>query len=1165
MLSNKLTFSLASLIVILALVLASTSVMAAPTIKITEVDGTTRTSLTIRVTSSEAHTYDEWNSLAPTYRLLDKVGRELGTEATPFTATTPSDPFGTNAGFVTGSPLRLSSVHFTTTISAEQTSVSAANTPRSVKAMVSTNVLGVSGMVDETFVLPPIIGNGVLAISGPTAVSSPYTVTLTFTAAAVPTVLPSPVYDFTFDPPVDRISALSDVTTEGTGDEATHTYTFMVEPMMGSTSLTVTVDPAYAQNAMGKDIAALKATDAPPGAVLKKNQFQVFQSSSANGIELDAAKSFLKSEASSLASVNLEDLLRLGGTIEIALPVGAKGSTTHTVVSDGDDEKSITAAQAAKAAYRLIITEVMWGLDKFQPVGSQHQSQWIEVYNNGDALKASDTVTLMYHKNARVDNIGKAVTVSGTTYVVTDRLSTINRFGNVWGLKGQSGNTQEIRDGAVITAPTDLISMYRKVTLDSGKYKAKADAKIDGVVTRLDGLGDGGEAGSWEASVSRTNIVGRFVGSPGTVHVTHGGTAGITKGFGKNPGDFSATGVIINEVRNDTSDANLDWIELYHFNDTAGATPKNLENWTLSIVTRKPKAGKTESDAPTSGNFEYKDTNLFSLPKFKLQPGEYLVVYNRHPGDTILAGGVNVEDVLAGKQVNKGASHLYIVREGLNLPSSGKFLLLLRHGNDKAGTHEKLEDYAGNGFFSRVETNKFNTDVWPFIGWTAPGDVDNADFGGNNTFASTSQSFGRGVALSDKGMYRPKSRANRAHKDDWMAFGFVGTGYDREVDHASAPGTPGYENRTVNVIHDDRESATGKSAYDFGGTVTISEVMYDAGPRWNLVQWIELYNSSMTETVNLDGWTMEIRNEATDVESYVDASFKFNANTEILPNQTLLIVSGTGANDVPQERVYNLFEHHRQQLGLTARDSRLLSREGFYIRLTSKIMQDGREKDIDDLTAAEINLILMDEVGNVAVDGAARVHQWDLPPRDPAVRQSLVRVYGTQEIDGTPDMASDGQMMESWKQSDISGAALTFYGHRNDISTPGYRLGGPLPVQLSSFRPVRDKATSEVTIRWITQSELNNAGFNILRSEARVGPYTVVNVKGIIPGHGTTSEKHVYEWKDTTAKPNVVYYYQIEDVSLDGKRTRLATTHLRGNVAAGGKLTTRWGDLKSSK
>ena len=139
----------------------------------------------------------------------------------------------------------------------------------------------------------------------------------------------------------------------------------------------------------------------------------------------------------------------------------------------------------------------------------------------------------------------------------------------------------------------------------------------------------------------------------------------------------------------------------------------------------------------------------------------------------------------------------------------------------------------------------------------------------------------------------------------------------------------------------------------------------------------------------------------------------------------------------------------------------------------------------------------------------------------------------------------------------------TYYGDPDDIGSPGWRDGGPLPVSLSSFRPMRDKATGAVVIRWITESELNNAGFNILRSESKYSDFKVVNVKGIIPGHGTTSEKHVYEWTDTSAKPNVVYYYQIEDVSLDGDRTTLRTTHLRGNVNAAGKLTTRWGELKS--
>ena len=1169
MLSNKLTFSLASLIMILALVLASTSVMAAkPVLTIKEVDGTTRTLLTVSVSSTDSHTYDEWNALAPAFRLLDKLGREIGADGagtgdgTAFTTLTPTDPFGANPGFIAGSTLRLSTVRFSTDIVATQADVSTIGSARSVKVMVAAGAVrsgaDLNDMAMATFLLPPVLDpavDGVPAITGGKSVSSPYMVTITFTGGtAAPAPLPSPMFDFMYDPYPARISSLNTVSTDTTDN--VYVYSFMVEPAAGSTALTVTIDETYAQDAMSMDIDALKATDAPPDAVLGAKKFHVYTGAGTNGIVIDAAKSFSKSVADNDALPDLEDLLRLGGTIEIALMVGPKGSTTHTVVSDGADEASITAAEAAKAAYRLVITEVMWGLD-----GTSYMAQWIEIYNNGAALKAMDSVKLTFHENVRRDNIGKAVTygTDTTTYVVVDRVSTINRFGTIWAPKGQSGNTQVSGAGTTAVQPTDLISMYRKVNLDAGAYKAKADAKIGDDVTGLDGLGDGGEAGSWEASVSRTNIAGRYVGSPGTVHVTHGGSGGTTVGFGKNPESFAATGVIINEVRNDPSDANLDWIELVYFDDSATALPKNIENWTLSIV---------EVTMDDDGNITaWSDTDLFSLPKYKLQPGEYLVIHNRHPGETDVAGGVNIDDVLDSKQVNKGSSHLYAVREGWSLPSTGKFLLLLRNGNDKVGTHEKLVDYAGNGFFKRVEANKFNTDVWPFIGWTVPGDQDAADFGGDDSFASHNMSFGRGVELNDKGMWRPKSRVdNRTHKDDWQSFGFVGSGYDRDADPERSPGTPGYENRAVTVVYDDREGESGKSAYAFGGSVTISEVMYDAGPRWNLIQWIELYNSSATETVNLSGWTLEIRNKE-DVESYVDSSFKFIDHTKLLPNQTLLLVSGTGANDVDPNRVYNLYQHHRRELGLTARDSRLLSRTGFYLRLTAKIMENGRELDVDDdLTAAQMAKILMDEGGNVEVKGAEREVMWALPERDPDARRSLVRVYGDRSDDGNgPDAASDGAMESSWKSSILSGAGLSYYGHRNDIGTPAWRLGGPLPVSLSSFRPVRNHTTGHVDIRWVTESELNNAGFNILRSERKNGDFKVINVKGIIPGHGTTSEKHVYQFTDTTAKPNVVYYYQIEDVSLNGRRTKLSMTHLRGNISASGKATTTWGDLKLRK
>ena len=119
--------------------------------------------------------------------------------------------------------------------------------------------------------------------------------------------------------------------------------------------------------------------------------------------------------------------------------------------------------------------------------------------------------------------------------------------------------------------------------------------------------------------------------------------------------------------------------------------------------------------------------------------------------------------------------------------------------------------------------------------------------------------------------------------------------------------------------------------------------------------------------------------------------------------------------------------------------------------------------------------------------------------------------------------------------------------------------GEPLPVTLSSFRAEYTKAG--VLLRWITQSEVDNAGFYIYRSQTKDGEFKVVN-PSMIQGAGTTAERNAYTWTDTTAKPNTVYYYRIEDVSHAGVRKQLATVRMRGFVSASGKLATRWANLK---
>ncbi len=119
-----------------------------------------------------------------------------------------------------------------------------------------------------------------------------------------------------------------------------------------------------------------------------------------------------------------------------------------------------------------------------------------------------------------------------------------------------------------------------------------------------------------------------------------------------------------------------------------------------------------------------------------------------------------------------------------------------------------------------------------------------------------------------------------------------------------------------------------------------------------------------------------------------------------------------------------------------------------------------------------------------------------------------------------------------------------------------------LPVTLSHFQAERTNAG--IILKWTTESEVDNAGFYIYRSETKDGEFKVIN-PAIIQGAGTTGERNEYTWTDTTAKSNTVYYYQIEDVSHAGVREQLATVRLRGLISAKGKLTTRWADLKAER
>lgn len=357
--------------------------------------------------------------------------------------------------------------------------------------------------------------------------------------------------------------------------------------------------------------------------------------------------------------------------------------------------------------------------------------------------------------------------------------------------------------------------------------------------------------------------------------------------------------------------------------------------------------------------------------------------------------------------------------------------------------------------------------------------------------------------------------------------------------------------------------------------VTISEIMFATDGGTNDIQWIELFNSSKTQAVDLDadtGWELIIENyddPRSNQEPLSGAiNFKDSGGVKtIKPRQTVLIVSANGRNSdgthFGTTRVFKVYPALAVEFGMrTSRDPFLSPTKGFHIKLF-----DGRNN-------------LADEVGNL--DGRIRTSDeptWKLPNgwTEDGERTSIIRRYReynprTRRYTNR-GIALNGTLREAWIPAaetsflDLSERGRTgidtWYGSRTDEGSPGVRGKDPLPVQLSQFRPDRTE-TGTVVIQWTTESEVDNAGFNVLRSQKRTGEFKLINAQ-LIPGAGTTAERNTYTWTDTTAKPNVVYYYQIEDVSLDGERQMLATVRLRGLISAKNKLTTQWGELKRSR
>ncbi len=121
----------------------------------------------------------------------------------------------------------------------------------------------------------------------------------------------------------------------------------------------------------------------------------------------------------------------------------------------------------------------------------------------------------------------------------------------------------------------------------------------------------------------------------------------------------------------------------------------------------------------------------------------------------------------------------------------------------------------------------------------------------------------------------------------------------------------------------------------------------------------------------------------------------------------------------------------------------------------------------------------------------------------------------------------------------VSGTAATLENFKFD-ATDGWVPSGisvetSLAVEATDFLATVD--VGSVTLSWKTQSEVNNAGFNVLREDPSTSSFKLIssyssndNLKGL----GTSSIGRAYDFTDNKVTSGLSYQYKIQSVSTNG-------------------------------
>ncbi len=111
-------------------------------------------------------------------------------------------------------------------------------------------------------------------------------------------------------------------------------------------------------------------------------------------------------------------------------------------------------------------------------------------------------------------------------------------------------------------------------------------------------------------------------------------------------------------------------------------------------------------------------------------------------------------------------------------------------------------------------------------------------------------------------------------------------------------------------------------------------------------------------------------------------------------------------------------------------------------------------------------------------------------------------------------------------------AALAFTVHSPAAASPADAPAAQQP---------EGRPGQPIIIRWSTETEVNTAGFNVYRAPGEDGPWEKINQR-LIPGSPDPLRGGSYVFTDTNVISGIAYWYELEEVELGGRATRLERT-----------------------